>query len=83
MTKEEKCNEDLQQQPSFIKEHPLVFTEGYIAGYERAQSEFKNLGIGEVSNRRELLIAFCEWCNANNEYDFIHKHIVDKYLSGN
>ena len=55
------------------------------------KDEFSNLADGlvklfaipDVSNQRELLIAFCEWCNKNNHYDFIYTKIVDDFLKGN
>ena len=71
MTKEEKCNEDYKQQPSFVRIHQLPFIEGWMAGYERAQSEFKNLGIGDVMGRSEQFNCEHEWgCFAFDHFGF-------------
>ena len=41
------------------------------------------LNIPDASQQREQLIAFCEWCNKNNQYDFIYTKIVDEFLKSN
>ena len=52
--------------------------------YPESFSEmYDKLSIHNVSKQRELLIAFCEWCNENNHYDFIYTKIVDDFLKSN
>jgi len=47
------------------------------------QQQVKKLNIDDVSNQRELLIAFCEWIYKNKAGLVITDKTIDKYLKSN
>ena len=79
MTKEQECIKALQ---CLYLEVPSVIADDVKQKVMDALNEVKNCTIPDVSNRRELLIAFLDWLEEISD-NSVDREWVDDYIKSN
>jgi hypothetical protein len=61
-------------------QNPLSWAKTFLEGRQKAQSKDGQLNIPDVSNRRELLLAFSKFAMLNNYTDLALNNIIDQFI---
>lgn len=86
MTKEELCNECLQNEPSFIREYPLPYTQGFMEAYHLQEKKMIEFAIWVQANLYCIRTGYLFKYQKSSENEksleyFYQEHFINKQFN--